>query len=217
LTDLPETIRLFPLPNVVLLPATTLPFHIFEPRYRRLVEDAWETNGLIGMIRFAPGWQVDYEGTPPLLATGCAGRLTDLTPLSDGRYNIELTGLARFDVVEEVPTAPYRTVRVTWRPEAGGATGTPEAARLLDLSRRLEEARGESADPPAPGDAPLGVVVNRVALSGRLDPEELQVLLEIDAPDQRAARLAAHLESRLSAQRRGEHFRRFSPDDPGVN
>ena len=56
------TIPIFPLPNVVLFPNMLLPLHIFEPRYREMVEDALNGEGLIGMALLKEGWQNDYYG-----------------------------------------------------------------------------------------------------------------------------------------------------------
>ena len=60
------TARLFPLPNLVLFPHVMQPLHIFEPRYRSMLEDALASDGLIAMALLAPGWENDYEGRPNL-------------------------------------------------------------------------------------------------------------------------------------------------------
>ena len=66
-------VRLFPLPNLVLFPHVMQPLHIFEPRYRFLLEDALATDRLIAMALLAPGWENDYEGRPPLYPMACLG------------------------------------------------------------------------------------------------------------------------------------------------
>ncbi len=72
---LPDLLPLFPLPNVVLFPHMSLPLHIFEPRYRKMVLDALESHRTIGMVLLRPGFEADYEGRPPVFERGCAGRI----------------------------------------------------------------------------------------------------------------------------------------------
>ena len=98
---LPSEIPIFPLPNVVLFPSTLLPLHIFEPRYRAMVEDALDGERLIGMVMLRPGWEPDYEGAPRVYPVGCAGFITHAEPLADGRYNIILRGTQKFRIDEE--------------------------------------------------------------------------------------------------------------------
>src|SRR5687767_3145429 len=67
---LPPTIPVFPLPNVVLFPNVFLPLHIFEPRYRRMVDDALNGDRIIGMVLLRAGWERDYDGRPAVYAVG---------------------------------------------------------------------------------------------------------------------------------------------------
>ena len=55
MAELPEIIPLFPLPNAVLFPKMALPLHIFEPRYRKMVADAWGSHRTLGMMLLKPG------------------------------------------------------------------------------------------------------------------------------------------------------------------
>src|SRR5678815_4288930 len=105
MTDL---LPLFPLPNVVLFPNVFLPLHIFEPRYREMVADAIAGDRVIGMALLKPGWEDDYEGRPPIFATGCSGVITHFERLPDGRYNIILRGVERFRILEEEESRSYR-------------------------------------------------------------------------------------------------------------
>src|SRR5262245_36342526 len=95
---LPADIPLFPLPDPMLFPGVSRPFLIFEPRYRTMVRDVREGNRIIGMATLRPGWELDYEGRPPVYAIGCAGLITDLRELPDGRFAILLRGLAKFRI-----------------------------------------------------------------------------------------------------------------------
>ena len=64
-------VRLFPLPNLVVFPHVMQPLHIFEPRYRAMLEEALDEDGLIAMAVLAPGWEKDYEGRPPMRSNAC--------------------------------------------------------------------------------------------------------------------------------------------------
>jgi uncharacterized protein len=88
-------VRLFPLPNLVLFPHVMQPLHIFEPRYRAMLEDALAGDRMIATVLLAPGWEKDYEGRPPLHATACLGRIASYCRLEDGTYNVLLLGLRR--------------------------------------------------------------------------------------------------------------------------
>ena len=57
-------VRLFPIPNLVMFPHVMQPLHVFEPRYRDLLEDALANDRLIAMAVLEPGWESDYEGQP---------------------------------------------------------------------------------------------------------------------------------------------------------
>ena len=87
------TVRLFPLPNLVLFPHVLQPLHVFEPRYRELVREALAGDGLIAMGTLLPGWESDYEGRPPVFPMACLGRIVSHHQLDDGSYNILLLGV----------------------------------------------------------------------------------------------------------------------------
>jgi uncharacterized protein len=94
--------RLFPLPNLVLFPHVMQPLHIFEPRYRELLEDALADDRLIAMAVLTPGWEKNYEGRPPLYSMACLGQITTHFRLADGTYNVLLLGLQRVRLVREL-------------------------------------------------------------------------------------------------------------------
>ena len=105
-------IPLFPLPTTVFYPNTSLPLHIFEPRYRNMVADALNGKGEIGMILLKPGWESDYEGTPEIMTIGCLGKIKHHSELSEGKYNILLSGLYRFRILNEIKGKIYRQAQV---------------------------------------------------------------------------------------------------------
>ena len=103
------------MPGALLLPRGQMPLNIFEPRYLAMVDDALrDGHRLIGMIQpdtAHPG----PEQKPSLYKIGCVGRITQLAETGDGRYLIQLTGVARFRIEEELDGAtPYRQCRVTY-------------------------------------------------------------------------------------------------------
>ena len=111
--ELPKTIPVFPLPGALLLPRGQMPLNIFEPRYLAMVDDALrDGHRLIGMIQPDIAHSRD-EAKPTLFRVGCVGRITQLAESGDGRYILELTGVSRFKVVEEVTAlTSYRQCKV---------------------------------------------------------------------------------------------------------
>jgi len=110
------SIPIFPLPTVVLFPNVFLPLHIFEPRYRQMVAESLAGDRIIGMVLLKPGYEGDYEGAPPVYATGCSGLITHAEQLEDGKYNLVLRGLEKFTIQsEEAPDARrlYRSALIT--------------------------------------------------------------------------------------------------------
>lgn len=106
-------VRLFPLPNFVLFPHVMQPLHIFEPRYRDMLEDALVGDRLVAMALLAPGWEKDYEGRPPIYPMACLGRITTYFRLPDGTYNILVMGLQRVQMIYEIESKRrFREARV---------------------------------------------------------------------------------------------------------
>jgi len=120
---------LFPL-AVTLYPSTTVPLHIFEPRYRQLVADCLASDEPFGIIH--PGQ--DREA-PPRGSIGCAARIREHELLPDGRSNILVAGEARFIIDEYVQsTDPYLVALVQEfldDPLDDGIVRTDELERLF--------------------------------------------------------------------------------------
>src|SRR6478609_9439964 len=91
--DLPDIIPVFPLAGALLLPRGQMPLNIFEPRYLAMIDNALRGARLIGMIQPDAVHSSDDE-RPTLFRVGCVGRITQLSESGDGRYLIELTGIA---------------------------------------------------------------------------------------------------------------------------
>lgn len=107
------TVRLFPLPNVVMFPYVIQPLHIFEPRYREMMADALAGNRMLAPVLLRPGWEEQYHLRPAVHEVACLGRITSEERLADGRYNLLLHGLGRVRLLEEVADdRPFRVARV---------------------------------------------------------------------------------------------------------
>src|ERR1700732_5231860 len=115
--DLPEVISVFPLPAALLRPRGQRPLNIFEPRYLAMVDDALrDGHRLIGMIQPDVTHSPD-EDKPKLFRVGCVGGITQLAEAGDRRYILELTGVARFRVIEEIAVqTAYRQCKVDYFP-----------------------------------------------------------------------------------------------------
>src|SRR3954463_11687976 len=100
--DLPEVIPVFPLPGALLLPRGQMPLNIFEPRYLSMVDDSLrDGHRLIGMIQPDAAHTKDHD-TRALFRVRSAGRITQLPESGDDGYILELPGISRFKVQEEI-------------------------------------------------------------------------------------------------------------------
>ncbi len=167
LAELPETLPIFPLPGVLLLPGGRLPLNIFEPRYLAMVRDALAGSRMIGMIQAvvedeAEGFEVESgldedadaatpqavreaepqrndPGSAPVYRVGCAGRIVAFSETDDGRYLITLKGLIRFCIKRELPMFhDYRQVVPDF---ASYAADLEPAPASFDRERMVEALR----------------------------------------------------------------------------
>lgn len=185
--DLPPTIPVFPLPGALLLPRGQMPLNIFEPRYLAMVDDALaDRHRLIGMIQpdsSNPG----PETRPNLFKVGCVGRITQLAESGDGRYLMQLTGVSRFRVIEEIGVSTaYRQCRVTYAPFADdfiARKGEDEVDRkaVLETLSAFLKANKLKADWEGIEKAPNEALVNALAMMSPYGAAEKQAMLE--APD----------------------------------
>jgi len=186
---------LFPLPNVVLLPETRLPLHIFEPRYRAMVETAWNGDRMIGMVLLR-GFGGD-DSLPPISEMGSAGEIVDLVPLDDGRYDIVLEGRFRFRVEAEEPHEPYRVARVAMSPvvplEPSGIVRDTLRERLTAEFARLARDLGRPEAGLLPSEASDEGLVNEALVRLDLGADELYRLLVAPTLAERYAWTLSHL------------------------
>ncbi len=185
--DLPKIIPVFPLPGALLLPRGQMPLNIFEPRYLQMVDDAFrDGHRLIGMIQPDVTHSQSSE-RPILFKVGCVGRITQLAESGDGRYILELTGVARFKVLEEKTVlTPYRQCSVDFSAfidDFVARKGEDEVNRkaLLEALTQFLKANQLKVDWDGIESAPNEALVNALAMMSPYGPAEKQALLE--APD----------------------------------
>ena len=183
------TIPVFPLPNVVLLPHTMLPLHIFEPRYKEMFADALEEDRPIGVGQLRPGWETDYYGNPPVFRTIGIGTIAWSRKLEDGRYDIVLEGVRRARILSEAPRGSYREARVEllddFIPPEAMAEVDEACEALLPVFRRLVALLPETMEDvqPAswaePSAGVLADVLARVLMDSPYDRQSMLAELDI--------------------------------------
>ena len=208
---------IFPLPNLVFFPNTRLPLHVFEPRYRQMVNDALDTDKRFGIILLRPGWERDYFGAPAVHTCGTIGTIEQAVPLEDGRFNILIRGDVRFRILDEVSKVPYRTARVVAQPETQRDSDQSYVQRewLADLARQYLKYLPDQMAVPEIEMVGLDALTNALIMSLNLDVEEKQKLLEIDDLIARAGQIGTELTNRVESLRFLAPYRRET--DPTKN
>jgi Lon protease-like protein len=209
--DLPGVIAIFPLPGALLLPRGQMPLNIFEPRYLAMIDDAMRSGTrLIGMIQPDTVHAGPDPSKPRLFHVGCVGRITQLAESGDGRYLVQLTGVARFRVEEEIAVGTtYRQCRVTYLPFLDDFTarkGEDDVDRkaLLRTLADFLKANNLKADWDGIENAPNEALVNALAMMSPYGPAEKQALLEAPDLKTRAEILVAVTEIELAKGKTGE-------------
>ncbi len=185
---LPKELPLFPLNGVLLLPRGDLPLNVFEPRYRALVDAALEGGRTIGILQPAAEGAsgLSARNGTNLYRTGCAGRIRAFEETEDGRYLIQLRGLCRFDIVEELEMRDgFRRARANYTPyladlETADIAGI-DRDRLISGMKGYFDARNLAANWDALAETSDERLITTLAMVCPFDPAEKQVLLE--SPD----------------------------------
>lgn len=201
----PRILPIFPLTGVVLLPLNWLPLHVFEPRYRALVEDALAGAGFIGMVQplvprddNAPDPDAEPGADAEVYPVGCAGRIERCERQPDGRFLLLLRGVSRFRVRAELaPRRGYRRVEADYEEFAADlaeAEAEVDPGPALAAARALGRVRGFDLDLGKLAGLPGFSLVNGLAAAMPLSPAEKQALLEAPDPAARQELLTSLLE-----------------------
>ena len=191
--ELPNSLPIFPLSGAVLMPHAELPLNVFEPRYLNMVNDAIGSHRMIGMIQPDSNAGSDEAVCP----VGCAGRITQFRETRDGRYQMVLSGVCRFEVSEELPTVRgYRMVKPDWsrfacdydEPDSGLRAEQP---RLMSLLEQYLDAREMEADLDSFEKLPVIQLVDALTMALPFSEQEKQMLLVSVEPQQRLASFLA--------------------------
>lgn len=147
---------MFPLPNVFLFPGALMPLHIFEPRYRQMVEDSLDGPGRIVMATVLESHHDDLAGRPPVFEFAGIGEIRHHEKLPDGRFFINLVGCARVHIREIESTRLYRRVEATLLEET-------QPLREEECALRNELRAAILARTPKLRDLPLDMPVGHMA------------------------------------------------------
>lgn len=190
-------VPVFPLPGTVLFPGAVLPLHIFELRYRTMVRDALSAERMIAIATLAPGWQDDYQGSPPFHPLGCVARIDEVEWLPNDHYRLVVRGTWRVRFDRVVREFPYRACAVEVLHDAPYTEDDPligmVRTELLEQRARLAPLAGEAwTAPPAlkPG-ASLRDLVGVLASALRVPEAERLAWLAEESVVDRAQRIVA--------------------------
>jgi len=191
----PKIIPIFPLSNFIIFPKTSVPLNIFEPRYIDMINDSMKSNKFIGMIQ--PKNSNNNQSEPILHDIGCLGKITSFKETEDGRYLIELKGLIRFKIQQEIKNSKtYREYEIDIKNFNHDLEEEKENLKFSDLEmifkdlKSLFEARGFIINWKELEKQSLDETINALAMASPFTLEEKQVLLEAKNLTARKSRIA---------------------------
>jgi Lon protease-like protein len=198
-------IALFPLPNLVLFPNIIVPLHIFEERYKLMINGCIDNNQVFGLVLLRGGAEEESEDT--IYRVGVTARIVEVERLDEGRMNVLCEGETRFRIFRLTQQTPFWKGAVDFFEDREQQVPQPLYEQVVDLYRSVAELSaklGGSEQPelalPESG-ADLSFMVSYVL---DLDSEEKQKLLEMNSTPERLRMLVAHLTEtlrKLEAQR----------------
>ena len=191
----PKIIPIFPLSDFIIFPKTSVPLNIFEPRYIDMINDSMKSNKFIGMIQ--PKNSNNNQSEPILHDIGCLGKITSFKETEDGRYLIELKGLIRFKILQEIKNSKtYREYEIDIKNFNHDLEEKNENLKFSDLEmifkdlKSLFEARGFIINWKELEKQSLDETINALAMASPFTLEEKQVLLEAKNLTARKSRIA---------------------------
>ena len=195
--NFPKIIPIFPLSNFIIFPKTAVPLNIFEPRYLEMINDSMKAEKFIGMVQPKTIKNFDNTKLPVLHKIGCLGKINSFKETDDGRYLIELKGLIRFEIINEVTNnKKYRDVKVNFDNYFHDLDEKKEDLKFSDLElifkdfKTLFERRGFIINWKALEKQSLDETINALAMTSPFSLEEKQVLLEAKNLNVRKTRIA---------------------------
>ncbi len=193
--DLPKKLAIFPLSNFIIFPKTTVPLNIFEPRYIDMINDSMKSNKLVGMIQ--PKFSRNSNDKPELHEIGCMGKITSFKETEDARFLIELKGIIRFKVNNEITSdKKYRECEISFQNYYDDLENKKEDIKFSDLElifkdlKSLFEKRGFIINWKALEKQSLDETINALAMASPFTIEEKQVLLETKNLNTRKTKIA---------------------------
>ena len=184
---LPQTLPIFPLPGAIVMPGSELPLNIFEPRYLNMVSDALSTHRMIGMIQTDP----KNPDSSALCRTGCAGRITQYRETNDGRIEMVLSGVCRYDLGRELSsTRGYRLIVPDWSRFSDDYSDFEdqlhgEHQQLIQALHRYFDVEGLHTDWKMLERLSTVRLMNSMSMALPISAQDKQVLLETVEPVQR--------------------------------
>jgi len=189
-----KLVPLFPLPNLFLFPGTVMPLHIFEPRYRQMIEDSLDGPGRLVIGTVLEQYAHELAGSPPVHAIAGLGEIARHERLPDGRFVIMLVGLSRVQIREAPSERLYRKVEAVPLSEIQVAAGKEQRLRkeLIDaVLARTPDLRTKVDKLPA--DMPVGHLADLLLLRMQLPQSAMQPLYsELDVADRARHALDEH-------------------------
>ena len=171
----PDVIPVFPLNGVIYFPKTNLPLNIFEQRYLDLVNDAYNGDKLMGMVQSKKESESVYQ-------IGCLGKISDFQKNRDGRILINLTGISRFKIVEEISNNKlYREFKVDYKDfneDNNGSKNLIDTRLLMENSKKFFKRNGLLLNWREFEKLDQSQKINTLAMIAPITNEEKQKLLE---------------------------------------
>ena len=197
----PDIVSVFPLSNFIMFPNTTVPLNIFEPRYIDMINDSMKAERLIGMIQ--PNYKDDKKNIKPeLYQVGCLGKIINFQETKNGNFLIELKGLTRFKIIEEITTNnKYRSFKVNFDEFQADLNNSKENIKFSDLElifkdlKSLFEKKGFIINWKALEKQSLDETINALAMASPFTLEEKQILLEAPNLDLRKNKISEILKT----------------------